>query len=76
MVVLPGIRNGDTDEQCLTGGREQVRHLVRIARELPETPGPAASPVRRNQVRPDGVARRPDQPGAGRTAWPAARDRR
>ena len=39
LVVLPGIRNGDTDEQCLTGGREQVRHLVRIARELPETPG-------------------------------------
>ena len=27
------------DERSLTEGREQVRHLVRIARELTELPG-------------------------------------
>ncbi|MGH3551406.1 MAG: sulfolipid-1 biosynthesis phthioceranic/hydroxyphthioceranic acid synthase, partial [Mycobacterium sp.] len=39
LVVLPGLRNDDPDEQCLPRGREHVRHLVRIVRELPETPG-------------------------------------
>lgn len=39
VVILPGLRNDDPDLQSLTRGREQVRHLVRIARELAETSG-------------------------------------
>ncbi len=38
MVVLTGTPVGDTDERCLTRGREHVRHLVRIARELTDAP--------------------------------------
>ncbi|MGB8390100.1 acyltransferase domain-containing protein, partial [Mycobacterium sp.] len=38
VVVLTGPSAGD-DEQCATRGREQVRHLVRIARELTECSG-------------------------------------
>jgi polyketide synthase 5 len=38
-VVLTAPLNGSADEQSLTEGREQVRHLVRIARELTELPG-------------------------------------
>ena len=39
VVVLTGPPVGDTDERCLTRGREHVRHLVRIARELTECSG-------------------------------------
>ena len=39
VVVLTPPPPGDPDEQCLLRGREQVRHLVRIARELPEFAG-------------------------------------
>ncbi|WIM90159.1 sulfolipid-1 biosynthesis phthioceranic/hydroxyphthioceranic acid synthase [Candidatus Mycobacterium wuenschmannii] len=39
VVVVTPPRRGVTDEQSLTEGREQVRHLVRIARELTELPG-------------------------------------
>jgi polyketide synthase 5 len=39
VVVLAGPPASDTDGQCLASGHEQVRHLVRIARELPEIPG-------------------------------------
>ncbi len=39
VVVVAAPWNGSADEQSLTGGREQVRHLVRIARELTELPG-------------------------------------
>ena len=39
VVVVAASRNGAADEQSLTEGREQVRHLVRIARELTELPG-------------------------------------
>ena len=39
VVVLCGPRVGDPDEQSLLQGREQVRHLVRIARELAELEG-------------------------------------
>ncbi len=39
VVVCTGPRNGDPDEQCGFVGREYVRHLVRISRELAEIPG-------------------------------------
>jgi len=39
VVVLTTPSNGSVDEQTLTEAREQVRHLVRIARELTELPG-------------------------------------
>ena len=39
VVVLTGPPAGDADEHCLTRGREHVRHLVRIARELTECSG-------------------------------------
>jgi acyl transferase domain-containing protein/acyl carrier protein len=38
-VVITGPPAGDTDEQCPTRGREHVRHLLRIARELMECSG-------------------------------------
>ena len=39
VVVLTGPKNGNPDEECAARGGEYVRHLVRIARELPEVPG-------------------------------------
>ena len=39
VVVLTGPRNGDPDEECAVHGGECVRHVVRIARELPEIAG-------------------------------------
>ncbi|RFD27122.1 polyketide synthase [Mycobacterium uberis] len=39
VVILYGPRAGDPDEQSLLAGREQVRHLVRIIRELAELEG-------------------------------------
>lgn len=39
VVVLNPPPPGDPNSQGLVRGREQVRHLVRIARELPEFPG-------------------------------------
>jgi polyketide synthase 5 len=39
VVVLTPPCNGVADEQTLTAGREQVRHLIRIAREMTELPG-------------------------------------
>lgn len=39
VVILCGPRAGDPDEQSLLQGREQVRHLVRITRELAELEG-------------------------------------
>ena len=39
VVILCGARAGDPDERSLLRGREQVRHLVRIARELAELEG-------------------------------------
>jgi polyketide synthase 5 len=39
VVVVAAPWNGSADQQSLTEGREQVRHLVRIARELTELPG-------------------------------------
>jgi len=39
VVILCGPRAGDPDEQSLLQGREQVRHLVRLARELAELEG-------------------------------------
>ncbi|AKN15812.1 mycocerosic synthase [Mycobacterium haemophilum DSM 44634] len=39
VVILYGPRAGDPDEQGLLAGREQVRHLVRITRELAELEG-------------------------------------
>ena len=39
VVVITGPPAGDDDEQCPTRGREHVRHLVRIARELTECSG-------------------------------------
>ena len=76
VVVLTGPKNGDPDERvCCCAGGEYVRHLVRIARELPDIAGRAAPAVRRDQERPDGAGRRRGQPGAGRAARPAAGDR-
>ena len=37
VVVLTGSGGGNDDEQCPTRGREQVRHLVRIARQVAES---------------------------------------
>ena len=39
VVVLTGPRNGNPDEECAVHGGECVRHMVRIARELPEIAG-------------------------------------
>jgi polyketide synthase 5 len=39
VVVVAAPWNGSAADQSLTEGREQVRHLVRIARELTELPG-------------------------------------
>ncbi len=39
VVILCGARVGDPDERSLLQGREQVRHLVRITRELSELEG-------------------------------------
>ena len=75
VVILCGPRVGDPDERSLLQGREQVRHLVRIARELAELEGETSSSVRRDQASRGTSARRRDQPGAGRAAWPAAGDR-
>ena len=41
LVVLTEPKNGDPDEHIAFQGGEYVRHLVRIARELPEVPGGA-----------------------------------
>jgi polyketide synthase 5 len=38
VVVLAAPRNGNPEEQFAPRGQEQVQHLVRIARELPEIP--------------------------------------
>ncbi|MEZ0364244.1 sulfolipid-1 biosynthesis phthioceranic/hydroxyphthioceranic acid synthase [Mycobacterium sp. pUA109] len=50
VVILTGSTNGDTDDQTPLRGREQVQHLVRIIRELPDLPGelPALYVVTRN----------------------------
>ncbi len=39
VVVVTAPRNGNPEEQCALRGQEYVQHLVRIARELAETPG-------------------------------------
>ncbi|KUI02474.1 type I polyketide synthase [Mycobacterium sp. IS-3022] len=39
VVILTAPRNGAGDDQSAKLGQEYVRHLVRITRELPETPG-------------------------------------
>jgi polyketide synthase 5 len=39
LVVLTGSEDGEADQECAVRGREHVRHLVRIARELPDIPG-------------------------------------
>ncbi len=39
VVILTAPNNGEAEEQSPLLGREYVRQLVRIARELPETPG-------------------------------------
>jgi polyketide synthase 5 len=39
VVILTGPKNGDADDQSPLLGREYVRHLVRITRELPDLPG-------------------------------------
>ena len=39
VVVLTAPRNGNPEEECAGRGRDYVRKLVRIARELPEIPG-------------------------------------
>jgi polyketide synthase 5 len=39
VVVLTGPKNGNPDEDGALLGREYVRHLVHITRELPEAPG-------------------------------------
>jgi polyketide synthase 5 len=39
VVVLTGPKNGKPDEECAALGGDYVHHVVRIARELPETPG-------------------------------------
>ena len=67
---------GEPDEQGLLAGREQVRHVIRMLRELPEMSAqlPRLYVVtRRSQIV---IAGRPAQPGAGRFTWPAAGDRR
>ncbi len=38
VVVLSGSDHGEPDRECAVRGREHVRHLVRIARELPDIP--------------------------------------
>jgi polyketide synthase 5 len=38
VVILTGPKNGNPDEQCAGRGGEYVRHLVRIARALPDIP--------------------------------------
>jgi polyketide synthase 5 len=38
-VILTGPKNGDAEDQSPLLGREYVRHLARITRELPELPG-------------------------------------
>ena len=39
VVVVTAPRDGESDAESSVAGAEQVRHLVRIARELPEIPG-------------------------------------
>ena len=39
LVVVTAPRNGNPEEQCALRGQEHVQHLVRVARELSETPG-------------------------------------
>ena len=39
VIVLTGPKDGNPDEECAVRGEEYVRHLVRIARELPDIPG-------------------------------------
>ncbi len=39
VVVLTGPKNGNPDEECAVRGGDYVRHLVRIARELPDIAG-------------------------------------
>ncbi len=39
VVIVTGPRTGDADERCLAQGREEVRHLLRISRQLTEFPG-------------------------------------
>ena len=60
VVVLTGPKNGNPDEDCTVLGGDYVHHLVRIARELPETRGesPRLYLVTRNAqtVLPDDVA--------------------
>jgi polyketide synthase 5 len=57
MVILAGSNNGRADGESAARGGEQVRHLVRIARELPgiEGPSPRLYVVTTNaqKVRPD-----------------------
>jgi polyketide synthase 5 len=38
VVVLTGPKNGNPDDECAVRGGEYVRHLVRIVRELPDSP--------------------------------------
>jgi polyketide synthase 5 len=39
VVVLTGPKNGSPDEECALRGGDYVRHLVRVARQLPDIPG-------------------------------------
>lgn len=39
VVILSGSKNSDSEDNSPLQGREYVKHLVRIARELPEIPG-------------------------------------
>ena len=52
----PGSRRRRMSSSLLRG-REQVRHLVRITRELAELPGEPPRLYRRDQARPDGAGR-------------------
>ena len=75
VVLLTAAKNGNPDEESPVRAGEYVRHLVRIARELPEIQGeaPRLYVVTRNAqtVLPGG----PAQPRAGRPARPAPGDR-
>ena len=74
VVILTGPKNGNPDEECALRGGDYVRHLVRIAREITEIPARTTAPIRRDAERPDRVAGRRDEPGAGRAPWPGASD--
>ena len=74
VVVLTGPKDDNPDDEFAVRGAEYVQHVVRIARELPEIVGPGTTALCAHPERPDGAARRPRQPRAGRTARPAAGD--